>query len=205
MKKTIVLTAALLLATVSCAFAANIVLTSPQRSGGPGVLDAIANRSSAAQSDFKPQELSTEELSTLLWAATGRNREPKGWTVPMAMGREPYVSVYVMMKSGSYLYNWEKNALMQISSEKNCSRRAVSQDFAKSAPCILVFVSSGTMNMDNFNYIATGAMSQNVYLAAEALGLKTRFLASFNKVNIEEALNLGPVMKVTGVMAVGRQ
>ena len=94
---------------------------------------------------------------------------------------------------------------MQQTTEKKLTSRAVTQDFAKSAPCILVFVSKGTMNVDNYNYIATGAMSQNVYLAAEALGLKTRFLASFNKVNIEAALMLGPIMKITGVMVVGRQ
>ena len=78
-----------------------------------------------------------KELSTILWAATGKNREPKGWTVPMAMGREPYVSVYVLLKSGGYLYNWEKNALMQQTAEKKLTSRAVTQDFAKSAPCIL--------------------------------------------------------------------
>ena len=168
-------------------------------------MEAIANRASAEQRDFSKEELSLKELSTILWAATGKSREPKGWTVPMAMGREPYVSVYVLLKSGGYLYNWEKNALMQQTAEKKLTSRAVTQDFAKSAPCILVFVSKGTMNVENYNYIATGAMSQNVFLAAEALGLKGRFLASFNKVNIEAALTLGPIMKITGVMAVGRQ
>ena len=205
MKKILSLTAALLLAAASAATAANIVLVEPDKTGGPAVLAAIADRASAEQRDFSGEELSQKELSTILWAATGKNRDPKGWTVPMAMGREPYVSVYVLLKSGGYLYNWEKNALMQQTAEKKLTSRAVTQDFAKSAPCILVFVSKGTMNVDQYNYVATGAMSQNVYLAAEALGLKTRFLASFNKVNIEAALMLGPIMKITGVMAVGRQ
>ena len=205
MKKILSLTAALLLAAASAAMAGNIVLVEPDKTGGPSVMEAIAGRASAEQKAFSNEELSLKELSTILWAATGRNREPKGWTVPMAMGREPYVSVYVLLKSGGYLYNWEKNALMQQTTEKKLTSRAVTQDFAKSAPCILVFVSKGTMNVDNYNSIATGAMSQNVYLAAEALGLKTRFLASFNKVNIEAALMLGPIMKITGVMVVGRQ
>ena len=194
MKKILSLTAALLLAAASAAMAGNIVLVEPDKTGGPSVMEAIAGRASAEQKAFSNEELSLKELSTILWAATGRNREPKGWTVPMAMGREPYVSVYVLLKSGGYLYNWEKNALMQQTTEKKLTSRAVTQDFAKSAPCILVFVSKGTMNVDNYNYIA-----------AEALGLKTRFLASFNKVNIEAALMLGPIMKITGVMVVGRQ
>lgn len=205
MKKILSLTAALLIAAASAAAAANIVLVEPDKEGGPAVLAAIANRASAEQRDFSSEELSLKELSTILWAATGKNRDPKGWTVPMAMGREPYVSVYVLLKSGGYLYNWEKNALMQQTAEKKLTSRAVTQNFAKSAPCVIVFVSKGTMNVDHYNYIATGAMSQNVYLAAEALGLKTRFLASFNKANIEAALMLGPIMNITGVMAVGRQ
>ena len=53
--------------------------------------------------------------------------------------------------------------------------------------------------------LATGAMSQNAALAAQALGLEARFTTSFNRGAIEETLNLGPVMNVVGVLAVGRQ
>ena len=53
--------------------------------------------------------------------------------------------------------------------------------------------------------LATGAMSQNAALAAQALGLDARFTTSFNRSAIEETLNLGPVMNVMGVLAVGRQ
>lgn len=53
--------------------------------------------------------------------------------------------------------------------------------------------------MDGGIYIFLG------FCLGAALGLKGRFLASFNKVNIEAALTLGPIMKITGVMAVGRQ
>ena len=89
MKKILSLTAALLLAAASAATAANIVLPEPDKTGGPSVMEAIANRASAEQRDFSKEELSLKELSTILWAATGKNREPKGWTVPMAMGASP--------------------------------------------------------------------------------------------------------------------
>ncbi|OUO91356.1 nitroreductase family protein [Cloacibacillus sp. An23] len=205
MKKILILAAALMLAASSCAFAVPIVLPEPQKSGGPGLFDMLSKRASAQQQDFTKEELTLNELSTLLWAATGQNREPKGWTVPMAMGRDPYVSVYVMLKDGGYLYNWEKNALIEINADKRALKRTVNQDYAKTAPCILVFVDRGVINMNGFGELATGAMSQNVYLAAAALGLDARFIASFNRAAIEESLNLGPVMNVVGVMAVGRQ
>ncbi|MEG1602664.1 MAG: nitroreductase family protein [Cloacibacillus sp.] len=205
MKNILMITALFILTFSTAACAANIILPEPDKTGGPSVLEAIANRASAAQEPFAKQELSMKELSTVLWAATGKNREPKGWTVPMAMGREPYVTVYVILKNGGYIYNWEKNALIEVIAEKRLISRAVTQDFAKTAPCLLVLVNRGTMNVEQYSDIAAGAMAQNVYLAAEALNLKTRFLASFNKVSLESSLMLGPIMKIAGVMVVGRQ
>ena len=205
MKKLVILASALLLLSAAAASAASFLLPEPDKTGGPSVLEAIANRASAEQKPFEKEELSEKELATILWAATGKNREPKGWTVPMAMGREPYIKIYVLLKKGGYLYNWEKGGLIEQTDEKRLTSAAVTQDFAKTAPCVIVFVTSGQMNTDEFNYIATGAMSQNIYLAAQALGLKTRFLASYNKVKLESSLVLSPVAKITGVMVIGRQ
>ena len=204
MKKILVLAAALVLAASSCAFALPIVLSEPQKTGGPGIFDTLAARISAPEQDFTREELTLDELSTILWAATGQNGE-KSWTVPVLMGRDPNVSVYVMLKDGGYLYNWEKNALMEVNNEKRILRRTVNQDFAKTAPCLLIFVDRGVINMNDIAALATGAMSQNAALAAQALGLDARFMTSFNRAAIEEVLNLGPVMNVMGVLAVGRQ
>ena len=204
MKKILVLAAALTLAVSSCAFALPLVLTEPQKTGGPGVFDTLSARVSAPEQDFTKEELTLDELSTILWAATGQNGDDS-WTVPVIMGRDPNVSVYVMLKDGGYLYNWEKNALMEINNDKRALRRTVNEDYAKSAPCLLIFVDRGVINMNGLAELATGAMSQNAALAAQALGLGARFTTSFNRSAIEETLNLGPVMNVMGVLAVGRQ
>lgn len=204
MKKILVLVAALALAASSCAFALPVVLTEPQKSGGPGIFDTLAARVSAPEQDFTREELTLDELSTILWAATGQNGA-ESWTVPVIMGRDPNVSVYVMLKDGGYLYNWEKNALMEVNADRKILRRAVNQDFAKTAPCLLIFVDRGIINMNELAALATGAMSQNAALAAQALGLDARFMTTFNRTAIEETLNLGPVMNIMGVLAVGRQ
>ncbi len=76
----------------------------PGKRGRKSVLQAISGeRSSAAQTAFTDKEPSLKELSTLVWAATGKNRDGKGWTVPFAMGSDPYISLYVLLKSGAYL------------------------------------------------------------------------------------------------------
>jgi nitroreductase len=48
-------------------------------------------------------------------------------------------------------------------------------------------------------------MSQNVYLAAEALGMKTRFVQSFNRETLINILNIGPLSRVIAIMPVGFQ
>ena len=72
------------------AASADVPLPAPQRSGGLGVFDALGSRASAVGADFASmKDVSLENLSTVLWAATGLNRGEKGWTVPMAWGWSP--------------------------------------------------------------------------------------------------------------------
>ena len=58
-------------------------LPDPQQSGGMSLFEALKRRSSAAGGDFSLADVTREELSTILWAASGMNRGTKGWTVPM--------------------------------------------------------------------------------------------------------------------------
>ncbi len=192
-------------AGIAEAVTSDIMLTSPEKDGGISLFKAIEERSSATQKAFKEKEPSLKELSTLLWAATGRNRDGKGWTVPFAMSSDPYVSLYVLLKSGSYLYDPEKNMLKMLS-DKNSLSRAARQEYAGSAPCIFVFATKGSgLRVENWAEVAVGAMSQNVYLAAEALGMKTRFVQSFNRETLINILNIGPLSRVIAIMPVGFQ
>ena len=204
MKKIASLLSVFALAASALTFAAPIALPQPQKNGGMPLFEALSKRSSAAQKSFAGDKLSLDELSTILWAATGKNREPKGWTVPMAMGKEPYTSIYVLLESGAYLYNWDKNELSEISGG-NIIRSAVAQDFAKTAPCVLVFVDNSNAGGQDIAALAAGAMSQNVYLAAEALGLKGRFLGYFDGKSISNAIKIKSADSILGVMVVGKQ
>lgn len=196
---------AVLLAVAAATFAEDMILPDPEKSGGPSVLEAIANRSSAKQQAFENKSIPEKDLATLLWAGTGLNRD-KGWTVPMAMGAAPYVDIYVLLKSGVYSYDWEKNRLLQLSA-KNIIPRASGQEYVTTAPCILVFVTKeGRARVSSWADVAVGAMSQNIYMASEALGLKARYVATFNKEtllsNMEAA---GFLLKIIAIMPVGYQ
>ena len=174
----------LCLVSVAAAEAAEFVkLPAPQTSGGAGVFDMLKHRASALGGSFPTGKISQEELSTLLWAATGLNRPDKGWTVPMAMGREPYCKVYVTGAEGTFLYDWKTHSLAETS--KDDARSAVGgQGFVAQASHVLIFVTDGKAigsfggRGADWGPVAVGAMTQNVYLAAEALGIGARYMAS---------------------------
>lgn len=209
MKKIIILALAAVILTavvpLAAFAAADIVLPSPEKSGGMPLLDALANRSSAKPAPFDKRELSNQELSTLLWAGTGLNRE-NGWTVPMAMGSEPYVDIYVLIKSGVYRYDWRKNQLLQINA-KNLIQRASGQEYVATAPCVLVFATkSGSSRIESRADTAVGAMTQNIYLASESLGLKARYVATFNRETLLNNFELaGPLLRIIAIMPIGYQ
>ena len=190
---------------------ADVPLPAPQRTGGPGVFDAISNRASALGADFASmREVSPEKLSTILWAATGLNRGEKGWTVPMAMGMEPYVKVYVARADGVFLYDWKAHALKEVSGA-DIRGRIGKQDFVAKAPCTLILVSDSVAlsrkfkddDEEEFAAVAAGAMAQDVYLAAGAVGVGTRYIRSVREDAVEDLLRLKDDDDVLCIMPMG--
>ena len=165
---------------------ADIELPAPRKEGGIGVLEPLNRRGSAPGSSFSSMKISDEDLSTILWAATGPNRDGAKWTVPMAMGVPPYVKIYAVLENGAFLYDWKEHKLKEIVAE-DARTKIGAQAFVASAPCSLVFVSDGEALMEKFKNedaakhlagVATGAMTQNIYLAAAALDLNVRYVQS---------------------------
>jgi len=195
-----VLTALLLTASIACA--QSIKLPAPQTTGGVPTLEAIENRASAVSGQFPTGAISQQELSTLLWAAGGRNRGGKGWTVPTAMGLDPYVSIYVASKDGMFLYNGKDHALEQLSAG-DARAKVSAQAFANSAPCILVFVTKGKEGAAYFGQTLVGAMTQNVYLASQSLNIGARFMATMQQESVRKELKLADDDVAVSIMPLG--
>ncbi|MDR1045907.1 MAG: nitroreductase family protein [Candidatus Adiutrix sp.] len=177
--------------------AADIALPAPQTEGGMPLFEALKKRSSAHGGDFSTAEVKLEELSTVLWAATGLNRGQNGWTVPMAKGLPPYCRVYVAGSDGIWRYDWAGNSLREVSSE-NIKAKIAAQSFVKRAYYILVIVSDAealsAINDEqaaaDFAQVAAGAMTQDIYLAAASLRLGARYIHSIDREAIKSALKL---------------
>lgn len=190
---------------------ASFALPAPQKSGGEGIFDALSHRASGTRSAFPHGDISAQELSTILWAASGLNRPEKGWTVPMAMGSEPYCKVYVLGKDGVFLYDWKQHALTTVS--KGDARLEVSgQKFVAEAPYVLLFVadgkSLGAMNdprAAEWSPVLVGAMTQNVYLAAGSMGINARYMASLKEDAARAALRLAPADTPICIMPLGKK
>ena len=193
------------------ACAEDVKLPEPQMSGGPGVFDMLKHRASALSGSFPTGAVSMEELSTLLWAASGLNRPGKGWTIPLAMGREPYCKVYAAGEQGAFLYDWKDNSMKEISQDDIRSSLG-NQGFVAAAPYVLVFVSDGKAvgafsggRGEAWAYVAAGAMTQDVYLAAEALNIGTRYLASMNADAVRSHLKLEAADTPICLMPLGKK
>jgi hypothetical protein len=169
----------------------------PQQAGGMSLFEALKKRSSASGGDFSLAEVTREELSSILWAASGLNRGEKGWTVPMWRGVPPYCRVYVAADNGVFLYDWKNHSLEKITDE-NIKGKIGKQTFVKKAYYTLIFVSDAQIlsQFDNeditrdFSHVAVGAMTQNVYLACAALRIGARYIHSMNTEEISRALKL---------------
>ncbi|MDR2528845.1 MAG: nitroreductase family protein [Synergistaceae bacterium] len=171
-------------------------LPPPRMEGGMGLFEAFKKRASVPGGDFPTGKLELEELSTILWAASGLNRGERGWTVPMARGLAPYCKVYVAEDVGIFLYDWRTHSLKEISKE-NVRAKVGAQSFVKMAPCILIVVADGEglaefdePDRAEFANVAAGAMTQDIYLAAAALGVGTRYIHSMRVDEIQRALGL---------------
>lgn len=185
--------------TLSAQTGETISLPPAQKTGGMPVMEAFQNRKS--QRSFSSKELSSQQISNLLWAAYGITRPEGLRTVPAAKEWYEY-DIYVIKADGWFLYEPKKHALMKMGNEDH---RAIggTQDFVKAAPVILVYIADFdrmTSTTDElrkfFSAVDVGYISQNVYLYCASEGLATIILGQVDKVKVKEVLKLRPNQQV---------
>lgn len=199
MKKFLILTIAIIMATSTTVMAGDIKLPAPQRQGGMALSEALDKRQSQREFDGS-RALSPQLLSNLLWSAAGINRPEEGKrTNPTALNTQE-IDIYVFTPEGVYLYDFKDNSL-RIKAEGDhralvAGTKAFSQDFVLEAPVSLVLVANvGKFERKNdFNPMMAmadaGIVSQNINLFCAANGLATVPRASMDGDGIRALLNL---------------
>ena len=197
-----------LLASASFAAGEDIKLPAPVKTGGIGVLDAISARQSAR--DFVDTELSLEQLSTLLWAAGGVNREDGKLTYATASNLQDII-IFVFTKSGVCKYNTESHSLTPIA-EGDHRALTGSQPFVAKAAVDLLYVQDVNKWGDrkappetilNCGFAHAGLSMQNVYLYAASQGWGARTRMNFDREGLTKLLGLTDKHNFTLMQCVG--
>lgn len=166
-----------------------VELPKPAKDMETTLMYALQNRKSVR--DFSAKDVPMQELSNLLWAANGVNREDGKRTAPSALNKQD-IDIYVCMHRGAYKYNAQKHVLEHVTDKDLRAIVAMQQDFVKSAPVVLVLVSDLNKFGGKIEYGAmdAGYVSQNICLYCSAAGLITVPRASMDKEMLIKELNL---------------
>ncbi|MBI3533278.1 MAG: nitroreductase family protein [Burkholderiales bacterium] len=184
-----------------------MALPPAQTTGGLPLMEALRQRHSARE--FRPDALTQQQLSDLLWAACGLNRETLGGrTAPSAMNAQE-VDLYVALPQGLYLYEPKAHALQLVVPE-DVRRVTGYQDFVDTAPLDLIFVADHSRMKivpaamrESYASVAAGAMAQNIYLYCASVGLSTVVRAWFDRQALTQAMGLTPDQQLLLTQTVG--
>ena len=185
--------------------AQSIDLPAPQKTGGMPLMEALAKRSTARA--FATNDLSPQQISSLLWSAFGVNRPDGKRTAPSAVDRRE-TDIYVLLKQGAYIYSAVSNKLDLVATNDIRALGGM-QSFVKDTPVTLVFVADlakaggDTAGNRDFVNIDVGYISQNVYLFCASEGLVTGARAMVDKKALGEQLKLRPDQLIVLAQSVG--
>ena len=157
MKKNLLYLLAAGLSGTAFLHAADIVkLDQPDLERGAPIMKALSDRQSIRS--FSEKALSQKDLSDLLWAANGINRQESGKrTAPSAMNRQD-VKIYICTKKASYLYDHKAHAMIPVNDGD--VRPA-------DAPICLILV---TDTAEPWAAMDAGIVSQNISLFCSGTG-----------------------------------
>mgnify|MGYP002622714994 CR=1 FL=1 len=204
--------AALLLVvlSVSAVFAEDVALPEPEKSGGIGVLDAVASRQSAR--DFVDEEITLQQLSNLLWVAGGVNREDGKLTYATAMNLQDMI-IFVFTREAAYRYNPQAHSLTLIANG-DYRKLTGGQPFVARAAVDLLYIQDAgkweTMNRPappevilNCGFAHAGLSMQGVYLYAASVGWGARTRMNFDREGLTKLLGLTEKHNFTLMQCVG--
>lgn len=135
-----------------------ITLPAPDKTGGKPLMQALALR--ASNRAFSPQAISNQDLSNLLWAAWGVNRQDGRRTVPTARNTQD-AALFVARENGVWRYEGQTHQLVKVLDE---DKRA--GNFG-GAPVVLVYAAK----LGPHAGMHVGSMYQNAGLYCASAGL----------------------------------
>jgi nitroreductase len=183
-----------------------VQLPKPQTDIGRPLMQVLKDRSSARV--FRPEKLSPQVMSNLLWAAFGVNRPDSGKrTAPSAMNWQE-MDIYVATADGLYVYDAKGNQLHLVLNEDVRAQTGM-QAYVKDAPLNLVYVADLAKTRGNAAdrdvYVAAdaGFIAQNVYLYCASEGLSVVVRGMVDRPALAKLMRLRPEQRIILAQTVG--
>ncbi len=184
----------------------NNMLPNPQKDGGMSLMETLAQRQSCRE--YSEREMEMQDLSNLLWAAFGINRENGKRTAPSARNWQEF-DLYVVMQNGVFIWNPEANLLTSVL-EDDIREMTGKQEFVGTAPLQIMLVANmkKTEGKDesailNTVYCDAGFISQNIYLYCASFEMACVARLYFDAEALHKKLKLEKEQKIILIHTVG--
>jgi hypothetical protein len=185
-----------------------IGLPAPRQSGGPPLMEVLSKP--ATPVDLGSGRLSMQQLSNLLWAASGGGRA-RAETSNAEGAVLRTTDIYVLLKAGAFLYDSASHTLKQVAAQDIRGLCGL-QDPRWQAPLTLVYVVDlakrarpGASAKEISAAMDSGVMAQNVSLYCASDGLSAAERTVTNPRALSRRLLLRPNQRITAAQVVGLQ
>ena len=196
-----------------------VKLPPPVKTGGMPLAEALDVRRTVRRFASRPLDLA--QVSQLLWSADGMS-DPRGLrTAPSAGATYPLDHYLVVgergvkdLPAGVYHYRVEAHALAPVVTTGDVraavARASLHQSWMAEAPVMVAITGeyrrcTGRYRDRGVRYthMEAGNVSQNLFLAAEALGLGAGIVGAFEDKALSQAVKLPPAHEPLLIMPVG--
>jgi SagB-type dehydrogenase family enzyme len=181
--------------------AKEIKLPKPKEKGLTSMEETLNQRRSVR--DYKKGPLSLEEISQILWAASGKNLYRR--TSPSAGATYP-LEIYLAagevegLEPGLYQYSYSRHSLEGIKEQdirERLARATLGQGMIEEAPIDIIVAAdygrtTGHYGQRGIRYVhmEVGHVGQNISLQANALSLGTVMIGAFEDKQVKEILGI---------------
>jgi SagB-type dehydrogenase family enzyme len=195
-----------------------IKLPAPATTGGMALSEALAARRTVRRFASRPLELA--QVSQLLWEGDGRS-DPRGYRTSPSAGATYPLDLYLVVgergvagaPAGIYHYQVGPHALKLLAPGEfraATARACLHQSWMAQAPVMVVITGEyarctaryGERGV-RYTQMESGNVSQNLFLAAESLGLGAGIVGAFEDKPLARVLSLPPGHAPLLVMPVG--
>ena len=171
----------------------------------PFPLDRALLQRRSGRSYDASRPLSREEISRLLWACNGVNREDGRRTVPSAKAKYP-VDVVAALPEGTFRYDPRNHQLVPLILADIRSKIPVQEGFKAAGMTVLYVIDTDRLPDGRTEWadVEIGCMGQNLFLEAAALGLGACIFAYVQTDVVSKALGLKTSQVLRLAQSVGR-